>query len=234
MHIVYNPKKGLIGKLYYKWLKYSTNNKYVDLFICPSQRNCNYLSDTLDISNSKFVFSPLGIEPISQDGIINGDYYLAAGRSNRDYSWLIDSFNGINQKLIIINDQLKEYNDDNIQIKDNVWKADYIKYLKECKGVILPIDDPNVDSGFLVLLQAMACKKPVIITKPSCIADDYLDNMVNGIIINKNKDELVEALTMLSLDNDFYNKICSNAYNTYINKYSLEAYGANVGKAIIS
>jgi glycosyltransferase involved in cell wall biosynthesis len=40
--------------------------------------------------------------------------------------------------------------------------------------------------GETVLLKAMSFAKPVIITRPSCLADDYVEDGVTGLIIDKN------------------------------------------------
>ena len=99
--------------------------------------------------------------------------------------------------------------------------------------MIIPIMDGKIGSGETVLLQTMSFSKPIIITKPSCLADDYVADGETGLVAEKNKNELVSAVDRLWNDSDLYNKISRNCRKLYENKHSLLSYGKYVGNTLI-
>ncbi|KAA6302327.1 MAG: hypothetical protein EZS26_001440 [Candidatus Ordinivivax streblomastigis] len=240
LNFVYKPKgeRGLIGKLYFKWLNYCINNQYIDLYISASLTNCKYCANIFNSNINKFKFIPFSVKdssstPIHDEALAQSNYILSLGRSNRDWQWLIESFRGSDYNLIIICDELR-YPDlpDNITVLNNVWGDDTFKYIKYCKCMIIPILVGSVASGDTVLVQGMSFSKPIIITQPSCLADDYVKDGWNGLTINKVKEDLLIALHKIYTDDNLYHTLSENARKDYLTNYTLLQYGKNVGKQI--
>ena len=80
-----------------------------------------------------------------------------------------------------------------------VSDEDLIKYYNQCEVFILPSIDHNEGFG-IVLLEALACKTPVITTDIVGIADEIKDNNCGIIVEPKNSTQLSESIIEL-LDN---------------------------------
>lgn len=240
-NFTYKPKgDGLLGRLYFRWMRYIVKSKYVDVFVCTSQTFCDYCAEVFDENRDRFVYLPFGVEDftkkLSQEELdISEDFILSIGRSNRDWDWLIDCLTGTTYNLKIICDQLHRTDlPANIEVLNNVWFEDSYRYFAKCRIAIIPIKEGKIGSGETVLLQTMSFGKPLIITSPSCLADDYVKNGETGIVIEKNKAELLAAIDRLYNDDDLYKNISKNERKLYLEKHSIYSYGCNIGKKIVS
>jgi glycosyltransferase involved in cell wall biosynthesis len=153
------------------------------------------------------------------------------GRSNRDFDFLIETWNEINESLVIISDTYQGVTKNpKITIKRNVTGEDQYPWVAHCKALILPIDDGRICSGDTVLLTAMSFAKTPIVTTPSTLAEMYIQDHINGILVKKNSSEFVSLINNLK-ENDL-NKIGKNARNSFLENYSRESMGRTVMKAI--
>lgn len=235
---VYREKKGLIGKIYYHFMKYIVTSQYIDKFATTAKNECELYSKIFGVDVDKFVYISFGVNSIEEKVKDikydeNDKFILALGRSNRDWNFLIDALKNTKYKLKIICDELKEEEKyDNIEIINNVFGSESYKYLKKCYCTIIPILDPDISAGQTVLLNSMQLKKPIIITESRGLADDYIDNGKNGIVIKKDKNELLGALEELYNNEKYYKEIAENEYEVYKEKYSLNNLGRIVGEII--
>lgn len=238
-NFTYKPKKGFIGKIYFKFMKYIVKSEYVDVFVCTSQTFCDYCAEVFDEPTERFVFLPFGVNDftkvIDMTKPSTNDYILSLGRSNRDWDFLIDSLGDTGYPVRIVCDELHRDNlPSNIRIYNNVWGKESYEFIKNCKFMIIPIMDGKIGSGETVLLQTMSFSKPIIITKPSCLADDYVIDGETGLIVAKDKEEIISAVEKLWNDNRLYDWLSMNCRQCYEDKHSLVSYGKNVGKTLIN
>ncbi|MBE5958155.1 MAG: glycosyltransferase family 4 protein [Lachnospiraceae bacterium] len=237
-NFIYNPKKGFIGHVYFKFMNYIVKSEYVDVYICASKTMVDYCCETFNEPKEKFVFIPFGVRDYFEEmGFMQAptnDYILSLGRSNRDWDFLIKSFKSLPYNLKIVCDTLKE-NDvpKNVEILNDVWGDRQFEYIYNCKCMVIPIDNGKIASGDTVLLTAMSFSKPSIITKPSCLADDYVEEGYNGIVINKNSDELEMAIKKVFENKELYDELATNSRKFYLEKHSLHAYGNRVGEKAV-
>lgn len=125
---IYKPKKSLIGKIYDKFMRYIVTSGYIKYFVVFSESEKRRYADYFDIPESQFIFETLGYEDKTKDvpRLGSEDFYLAAGRSNRDYKFLTEAWSKRKEKLEIICDTLnlksaienminREYTDDTLK-----------------------------------------------------------------------------------------------------------------------
>ena len=237
-NFIYKPKKGWIGKIYYSFMRYIVKSEYVDVFVCSSENYCDYCAKMFDEPRERFVYIPFGVNDFTKivdaSKPATNDYILALGRSNRDWDFLIDAFTNTQYPLRIVCDELHRENlPENITIYNNVWQEESYQFIRNCKFMIIPILDGKIVAGETVLLQAMSFSKPIVITKPSCLADDYVTDGKTGIVVSKDRNELLAAVKRLTEDGDFYTEISRNCRKLYEDKHSLYSFGINVGNALI-
>jgi len=234
-NFIYKPKgkKSLISKFYFNWMKYIVKSNYVDVCIVSSKSYKDYCRKIFKVD--KFHYIPFGVEDFNKDfknEIINEeDFVLSLGRSNRDWKWLIDAFEELPYKLKIICDNLHVKNlPSNVELLDNLHGTETHRFIKRCKVMIIPILDGSVVSGETVLLKTMCFSKPIIITQPSCLADDYVRNYSTGIIISKNQKELKESINRLFTDKSLFRTLSVNARNEYELNYSIFKFAKEIAK----
>lgn len=188
----YKAKNGFIGKLYYHYMKYSC--KYIDYFHVPSFKYAERNSKELSIPIEKFIVQSFGIVDIS-DIVGNlkvpiSNYSFSIGRSNRDFDFLVQVWSQPCLKdniLVIASDTWKTSVNlpKNIIFRDDMKSQESYIWIKNSCICITSIDDGNLCSGDTVLLTGMMFAKPVVITKPSTLAEMYVEDGVNGICVEK-------------------------------------------------
>lgn len=238
-HLKYNPeiviltfifkeKKGIIGKVYKKFIKKSLGYKNLKKIVVLSSYEIEYYSTLFGIKKNNFCFFHIACDEKAKFKISKGDYFVSAGRSNRDYSFLINVFSKLqNEKLIIISDKYKNENaTKNVTILNDCFGDNYENLLAKSFAIIVSLDDKPISSGQLVINDAIKYKKPVIATFNLGIVD-YISNNENGILINKNFNDMNEAINKLK-NKSFYYKL-SNCNK----KYSEFEYGRNVLNLLI-
>lgn len=126
-------------------------------------------------------------------------FFLATGKTERDYKTLIESCKITNINLRIIGPADQKPND----LPENImWLStsvdppdqaiDY-KTLREwyaqCLGVCIPLNgDPEDTCGYTNLLESMAMRKPVIMTKSGCLDINPADRKC-GLLVRPNSPE---------------------------------------------
>lgn len=232
MELIYKPKKGILGKIYEKFVKYCVNSPYITKFTVYSAHEKKHYELTLNISEKLIETVSLGIEDCYEkfsQYITDEHYYMTAGRSNRDYKFLLDYWPA-DKKLLIICDNEKLKIKNGMEQLQNCYMDDYYQKLAKCHGVVIPLKDKNISSGQLVILQAMMFGKPVVVTDNKTVRE-YLIDREDGYVINDNEKELLDALDkMENKDNWLY--LTKRCREHFILLHSMRAMGNAVGKLI--
>lgn len=232
MTFIYKKKDGMIGKIYYKFMKYIVQSKYIDKFVCFSKKECEDYSTIFNVPKEKFEFCTLGIEKINvEENVKNEKFILSCGRSNRDYEFLYETLKNTEYNVRILSDECNLKNTKNITIYNNVFGEEFYKMLSESYLVVIPLVNENISSGQLVVLQAMQMGKPVIVINSITIAD-YIQDGINGIIIEKDKDILLKKISELYKNTELYGKISLNEKKSSIEKFSVEALGKQISQIV--
>lgn len=98
--------------------------------------------------------------------------------------------------------------------------------------MFIPIDDGSICSGDTVLLKAMSYSKPVVVTSPSTLGEMYIDDNVNGLLVEKNIDEFARRVLALFMDSKKMLDIGVNARRKYEIRYSRYQMGVKLGEQI--
>ena len=230
MTFIYKAKKHIWGKLYERFVRGAITSGYIKRIIVYSQAECEHYPRELRVPKEYFVSTKLGIADEKAEFETNkGNYYIAPGRSNRDYAFLCQAWTKLTgkEKLEIACDSFRGESVANIAYKKECYGKEYLEKLANCFAVIVPLADEKISSGQLVILQAMMFGKPVIATSNDTIKE-YITNGQDGIIIGKNVEEL--QMAMLKLKNpQFYKRMSANARKKFEDTFSLFSLGEKVG-----
>lgn len=228
MTFIYNRRSSKLGKFYESFVRYCLGYKGIKRVFVYSESEPEYYSSLFGLNKSLFKSIELGIDDVSESFVISDNgRYLTAGRSNRDYDFLLDKWNK-DKQLDVVCDTLNKADRDNIRFYTNVRDDAYFRMLSECHLVVISLRDENVSSGQLVILQAMMFKKPVICTFNSTVSN-YIDSGINGLIIDKSEEALREALETAEIN---YELFAENGRAKFERKYSVFQTGISVGKTV--
>lgn len=223
-------EKRKLGRLYYKYFKWSIDNKYVDKIICFSSTEPRYYAETFNMPLVKFSYVPLGMTKIDGINTVKGDYVFSTGRSNRDYDFLIETFSETNIKVRIASGGYVYRGDadiSNVEVLQGCYGKDMLEEMAHSFCVVIPLKDTHVSSGQLVILQAMQLGKPVIVTENDT-AEDYIENGQTGYIIKKNKEDLLATINGLKDNNNLYRDISNKAGSAFEERYSLSRFARHI------
>lgn len=225
MTFIYNRRSSNFGNVYEKFIKYCITSDAIKKIVVFSKTEPKYYSDIFGVDESLFASIDLGIEDLLDNyEISDNGRYLSAGRSNRDYDFLVNNWNS-DKDLDIICDTLNASEKENIKIYTSIHNEEYFKMLSECHAVILCLKDENVSSGQLVIMQAMMLNKPVICTENKTVAN-YIDSGADGLIIKKDADSIEKALQYVE---EHYSELTKKARERFVNKYTEYQMGLNIG-----
>lgn len=228
-NFTYKNKKGFIGGVYRSFMKYSTNNKYIDYFHVPSYSYAEICCVELGIPKEKFIITCFGIPDTSKKWenvtVPINDYVLSIGRSNRDFDFLVklwteNTFS--NDQLVLISDVYKPTMmlPTNITLINNIVGDAAVPWIKNCKMMIIPIDNGTICSGDTVLLSGMMFGKTVAVTCPSTLAEMYISHNVDGIHIMKNVTTASLVIRKLLDDDKHLNMLGIAARKKYLDSFS--------------
>ncbi len=228
MAFIYNQRKGILGKIQYNLVNSLLHSCYIDSILVYSEHEKLYYEQLFSLKE-KFQSVNLGLEDLTQGITQQGEkpFILSAGRSNRDYEFLFRELNNIQYPVKIVCDALPGGTRGNIQIYDRIYYEDFFQMIADCHCVVISLDNPQISSGQLVILQAMEFGKPVIVTKSETVGD-YIQDGKQGYIIEKDGDILREKINLLYSDRNVYKKMAIEGRRTYEEKFSMEALSKQV------
>ena len=198
---------------------------------------------------NKFKFSPFSIDtdfwvPDDTINIESRKNILFVGNDgNRDTKLFLDivnickefQFTAVTSLPEILNSDLKNLNVikgslNSMELTDYEIRKLYIK----SKFIILPLKETTQPSGQSVSLQAMSCKRPVLISKTEGLWDK--NNLVNNenifLIETRNPEEWKKKIVELIKNEDLLQKVENQARELVLNKYTLITFTERLLKSI--
>lgn len=235
MTFIYKERSGFLGHVFKRCIRYAIESRYVDsLIVFGGEKEVEYYRQCFPTCSDKFVALPLGISKIKGLGAVNDkDFILAAGRSNRDYEFLIDALENTTYRVLILTDEpLNHVLPDNIKLMTNVGLPKMFDYLNVAKCVVIPLKNSHISSGQLFFLQAMQLRKPVIVTENDTLGV-YIEHEQNGLIIPKTREALLDALERLDTDKELHERLTEIGYKRYCEQFSEGSMARNIIEKVI-
>lgn len=115
-------------------------------------------------------------------------------------------------------------------IRNDIGADQQYSWIANCKGLILPIDDGTICSGDTVLLTGFMLEKIVIVTKPSTLAEMYVQDRRNALLVPKEVDDFVA--TVQGVISGDYNILGHQAREDFLSRFSRESMGERLGRYI--
>lgn len=226
---IYQPKQGLAGKLYFWFMRCAVNSRAVDKIVCYSASEPAYYEALFHAPKGRFVSVSLGLGDCGNDAFVPSEkrYLLAAGKSNRDYDFLVRALqNTLYEGYILCGDTVCE-GAPNLHVYHNKYGRDYYEMLAACFCVVVPLWDKHISSGQLAILEAMMYAKPVLATRTDTTAE-YIRDGETGFLF-ETEAELAAQLHLLYTQPELTRQIAQNGRRAFVQEHSLarmaEAFG---------
>lgn len=234
MTFIYKEKKGMVGKIYRKFFDYVVNSEYIDAYTCVASVECENYSRIFNLPKERFKYVQWGLADFSRDyDIVEGNYIFSAGRSNRDWEFVFSALGNTKYtgKMICSEgDYHGKY--PNLEVLSNISDKEYYKILSRAYCMVISIKDCTISAGQITLIQSMQFGKPVILTQSDGLTNDYVVNEENGLIVSKDKYELLAAIERLYNDKELYRKLSDNGRKLYEEKFSNYRLGSDIGEIV--
>jgi len=205
------------------------------IITCSSEIE-NKLNNNYKLENTKTIYNPVDFELINQKLIapkpFKFDYILAIGRLSRQkgFDILVKSFAKTNLKkkvkLVILGEGKERKNLEELIVKYDLksqvllfGKVDNpFIYLKYAKFFILPSRYEGFGNA---LLEALACRAPVIATDCETGSPEIVENGKNGLLVPVEDEEALKlAMEKLFYDGELYRRLKENTRKS-IEKYDV-------------
>ena len=238
MTVIYKEKEGFLSNIYRSLFEYAIKSDYIDAITCVAKVECDNYSRLFKIPKEKFHYIRWGLKDNAVGYNCTSDskkYIFSAGKSNRDWDFVLNTLGGSKYDTVIVGGVKTEYQNSfsNMSIFAKIPDDEYYFLLAKSYCVFLSIKDVTISAGQITLLQAMQFGKPVILTRSQGLTNDYVVNNENGIIVEKEKQEVLNVLNRLYTDESFYKKLSINARKSYENSFSSYRMGREFGELLV-
>lgn len=239
LNFTYKRKKGFLGSIYYKYMKYCVDNIYLDFMHVPSYNYVESCSEELGVDKSKFIVRGFGVPDLfdnwKQSKVDCSDYSLTIGRSNRDFDFLVSVWGTPcleKHRLVIISDTYmpKKELPKNVILRNDITGDEQFPWIANADLVIIPINDGTICSGDTVLLNSMMLKRTTIVTTPSTLQEMYIKDGYNGFAIAKDINLFAQQVCEFLSDDKRRNEIGENARKMYLENFSRYAMGRQIAE----
>ncbi len=189
--------------------------------VCISKNEKKFLEN--NFRQKEILYIPFGVDKEFWTPEINSSfvqkYILAIGNDNaRDWDILVNAWEADFPELKIVTNLKIKTTKKNISIVKGNWGKEYLtdqqikNFYLNSQYVIIPLKETIQPSGQSCCLQAMACGKPVIMTRISGLWDEkHLLHKKNIFLVEPNSIlSLKESIMELNRDKRLYKKLSSN------------------------
>lgn len=161
---------------------------------------------------------------------------VSAGRSGRDYATLAAAVQGLPCRLEILCDTLAPvaHITPSAQIRviyDSFDRA-YLEHLAAALFIVVPLSVDGISAGQMVLLQAAALGKAVIVTRTATTLDYATDDMDAVLVDMGDVAGMRAAILRLLNDPPARARLGANAARRFERDHSTEAFVRNLVKAV--
>ncbi len=215
----------------------------VDMAICHSSVEAARYATLFPRARCRFVCIPFGTTVTgreaamaaqaanTQDGVI-----VTAGRSGRDYRTLAAAIRGLPCTLHILCDvsaavaQLEP--SDQVSVVRDCFDQAYFDALAAALFVVVPLAVDDVSAGQMVLLQASALGKAIVITRTATTAEYATDGEDALFVDIGDVAQMRDAIRRLLHDLALRDRLGANAASRFERDHSTEAYVRKLVAAI--
>ena len=213
-----------------------------DGIICFSELEIERYRELFKGAADRFRYIPYGLyihgyeEHARRGENFREGHVFSAGRSGRDYRTLFEVFGNMGHPLHVICDSEAALSgceaSPNITVLKDCYDECYVEELSSAAVVAVPLAVSDISAGQMVLVQAMAYRKPLVVTETPTIAD-YLTDGENALLVPRGDAKAMkDAIEKLLDDGELASRLADNAFRSYETRHSMHAFVCNLVNAV--
>jgi glycosyltransferase involved in cell wall biosynthesis len=219
----------------------------IDLFMTYTSASANFLRDYLNLPESKvklFVEQPTDISFFTPEEISSTKTHpiiASVGLEKRDYRTLAaatQDLSDVEIKICAASPNAKttrkafpKVMPNNMSCQHYDWQ-ELVQLYRDADIVAIPLFQNNYQAGLSTLFEALACRRPVIITKSLGIIAELEQAGAILTVTQGNVAELRQAITQLLNNPQKANELAQKGYDIILKKYNHKLYIENFVKII--
>jgi len=231
---IFVPRAGNTRALHQLYI--ATALRAVDIAICHSHLEVESCKRRFPAGRTRFAFVPFGTTLGSRLALIErfgaaaeqGAQVVSAGKSGRDYATLAQAAQGLPCRVRIVCDFAAQTAavaaNEQVEILSECYGTDYLETLAQAKIVAIPLSVSDISAGQMVLLQAFALNKAVIITRTPTTEDYATDGEDVLMVPMGDVGAMRAALQRLLSDTELRQRLAKAGARRFVEAYSTEAY----------
>lgn len=184
----------------------------------------------------KLVYVPMHTNVLEPSRVATNDgFVLAAGRSLRDFDTLLAALPLVHVPVVIIcgkNDLTHCSLPDNVTILREVSHDEYMRTMRSCAAVVIPLLPTERSTGQVVMLEAMALGKPVVATTSPGTDDFLIDGETGWSVAAGDASALAHAMNDVLADPDRADAMAQAALDLVSREATIETHAARKLEAI--
>jgi glycosyltransferase involved in cell wall biosynthesis len=207
--------------------------KRVELVVVYSRVEVEEYKKRFGNSRTEFRFVPLGLDPQESRVRPSRGYIFSGGRSNRDYGTLFRSVQDLDVSVEVVAQRfnIKDTVPPNVHVQYSVFGSDFDDLVAGAEIVVIPLDRPDESSGQLVVLQAMAHGKAVVVTHNRGILD-YIDPGVNAMTVPPRDEVALRTILVELMHNAEKRRALGERAKQDVRQFSMKASGQKMAELI--
>jgi glycosyltransferase involved in cell wall biosynthesis len=215
----------------------------IDLGVCHASTEVATYAHRFPRSAGKLVYIPFGTTVSARKDLLatrapdgGSPVVVAAGRSGRDYRTLVEAITGLPCRLRIVCDAdvalVGISRSEQVELVRDAFGDDYLRLLAGADVVVVPLAVVDVSAGQMVLLQAAALRRAVIITRTETTVDYATDEEDALLVPMGDVAALRQAIDRLLANKALRDRLGGAAASRFEREFSTEAYVRRLVAAI--
>ncbi len=234
-----SPRLDALYQRYYRLILSLT-----DLAICHAAAETERYRAAFAATGCRFTTVPFGTHLRERAALLAGAAppgtgpIVTAGRSGRDYLTLVRAIEGLDCRLDIICDVAAPLAavppSPRLRVMRQCFDMDYLRALAGARFVVVPLAIDDISAGQMVMLQAAALARAIIMTRTSTSAAYAADGVDSLLVERGDVAGLRAAITRLLDDPQLCARLGQAAAARFDREHSTQAYARGLVQAIVS
>jgi len=208
-----------IGRTYPGWKSVLSRSvfQYVDKLVVPSTWEMRQYKEWLQLPDEKFSFAyyQCPLFPIAAEEEEENPFILALGSANRDFKTFFQAVKELGIRTVVVSsDKALEGLSipQNVEVNNQLTRDDCRLLAQKARINVVPIGDTDTASGHVTIVEAMAMRRPLIVTECPGLSDYVEDRKTVLACRSRNVKDMKEKIQEMWDDTVLRKKLSANAY----------------------
>lgn len=165
------------------------------------------------------------------ENLKDNGYVFCGGRTNRDFDTVLEAVTRLRATTILVVGEATRFRrevPDFVTVHRNVPADKFQSLVEEARVVVIALERPDISSGQVVLMQAMRCAKPTVVSATAGIEDYVVDGADVLLFRSGSVADLTARLQAVLADADLRRTLGHAAGVTYDQKFNSSAFARDL------